>query len=273
MAPPYRPTTSLGDHGVGCERAVPPVTTLRYAGISDRGLRRERNEDSWGSYDELGLFVVSDGIGGAPAGDVASKQVVETLPALVTEHLGSPPDLATTDASERLRAAVTELSAGLRGDSKATPRLAGMGATAVLAVVAGELALIGNLGDSRAYRWREHDLLRLTTDHTLAHALVDAGEITEDEADEHPARGLLTRYVGMEGEVLPDVQPVGLRPRDRLLLCSDGVTGMVDDGELQAILGEHDDPRRACRALVEAACEAGGSDNITAVVVAMPPRG
>lgn len=242
---------------------------LRHGGISDRGQRRERNEDSWTADDELGLFVVSDGIGGAPAGDVASRHVATTLPALVVEHLGRPPDLADTEAPARLRAALAELSAGLRAHSEDIPRLAGMGATAVLAVVAAETALIGNLGDSRAYRWREQALDRLTTDHTLVRALVDTGEVTDAAAAEHPARGLLTRYVGMAGEVLAETSRIDVCPGDRLLLCSDGVTGMLDDAELRTLLGANADPQQACRALVDAANDAGGADNITAVVVAI----
>ncbi|MGH4010995.1 MAG: Stp1/IreP family PP2C-type Ser/Thr phosphatase [Pseudonocardiaceae bacterium] len=243
------------------------MTALRWAGLSDRGRVRERNEDRWSVDVDLGLFVVSDGMGGRPAGEVASEVVVATLPTLVATHLGATPDPAAPDATQQLRTALAELSVGLREGSQDTPRLAGMGATAVVALVRQATALIAHVGDSRAYLWREGSLDRLTRDHSLAQELVDAGAITGEQAADHPARGQLTRHIGMLGEVSPDVRRITLYPADRLLLCSDGLTGMVDDARIRMILDGCPDPDRACRALIEAANEAGGTDNITVLVV------
>ncbi|MGH3887963.1 MAG: Stp1/IreP family PP2C-type Ser/Thr phosphatase [Pseudonocardiaceae bacterium] len=246
------------------------VTALRWAGLSDRGRVRERNEDRFSADVDLGLFIVSDGMGGRPAGEVASEVVVATLPTLVTTHLGAAPDLVAPDATQRLCMALTELSADLREGSQDTPRLAGMGATVVAALVSQATALIAHVGDSRAYLWREHHLHRLTRDHSLVQALVDAGAITDEQAAGHPARGKLTRHVGMVGEMLPDVRSITLHPADRLLLCSDGLTGMLDDARIRTILNGCPDPHHACRALVSAANNAGGTDNITVLVVAYP---
>ena len=243
------------------------VTGLRWAGLSDRGRVRARNEDRWSVDVDLGLFIVSDGMGGRPAGEVASELVVATLPTLVATHFGPAPDLVAQDAPQRLCLALTEFSADLRDGSRDTPRLAGMGATAVVALVSHATALIAHVGDSRAYLWREHSLHRLTRDHSLAQALVDAGAITDQQAADHPARGQLTRYIGMVGEALPDARRVTLRPDDRLLLCSDGLTAMLDDARIQAVLHGCPDPHHACRALVGAANDAGGTDNITVLVL------
>ncbi|MGH2601209.1 MAG: PP2C family protein-serine/threonine phosphatase [Dehalococcoidia bacterium] len=213
------------------------------------------------------MFIVADGMGGLPAGEVAAEIVVDTLPSLVTTHFGTTPDLATPEATQRLCRALAELSADLRDTSPDPPRRAGMGATAVAALVRHATALIAYLGDSRAYLWREQILRRLTRDHSLAQALLDAGAITEEEAANHPTGGQLTRHVGMAGEALPDTCRITLHPADRLLLCSDGLTNMLDDVRIQLILNTHADPDDACRALIEAANEAGGIDNITALVI------
>ena len=244
------------------------VTVLRWGGLSDRGRVRERNEDRWSAHADLGLFIVSDGMGGRPAGEVASEVVVATLPTLVAHHFGAHPDLDAPDAPQRLRTVLTELSADLREGSQDTPRLAGMGATAVVALVSQATALIAHVGDSRAYLLSARGLHRLTRDHSLAQALIDAGAITAQQAAGHPARGQLTRHMGMVGEALPDARRVALQPDDRLLLCSDGLTDMLDDARIQDVLDRSPDPEHACHALVEAANDAGGTDNITVLVIA-----
>jgi PPM family protein phosphatase len=246
------------------------MTGLRWASLSDRGRVREHNEDRWSADADLGLFIVSDGMGGRPAGEVASEAVVATLPALLTTHFGPAPDLAAQDATQRLSRALTELSTNLREGNQDTPRLAGMGATAVVALVSHATALIAHVGDSRAYLWRDLSLHRLTRDHSLVQGLLDAGAITEQQAADHPARGQLTRYIGMVGEMLPDARRVTLRPADRLLLCSDGLTTMLDDARIAAILNGCPDPHHTCRTLIEAANDAGGTDNITVLVVRVP---
>lgn len=237
------------------------------AGLSDRGRVRESNEDRWSADVELGLFVVSDGMGGLPAGEVAAEIAVATLPTLIATHFGAAPDITAPEATQRLRTVLAELSASVRAGSRDNPRHAGMGATAVVALMRQATALIAHLGDSRAYLWRENSLQRLTQDHSLAQALLDSSIITEQEAADHPARHQLAHYLGMDGEALPDVRHITLRPADRLLLCSDGLTSMLDDARIQGILNDHPNPDDACRALVEAANHAGGTDNITALVV------
>lgn len=248
-------------------------TGLWHAGISERGPSRTHNEDRWRADDDLGLYIVSDGIGGGPAGEVAAEIVVQALPAIIAGlHDGGPQESGPHDAGQRLGLALRRLSAHVRAGGLAQRGLAGMGATAVVALVRDSTALIAHIGDSRAYLWQDGQLRLLTCDHSLAQALVDAGEITQRELARHPGRHQLTRHVGMDGEVQPDAQHLVLRPADRLLLCTDGLTGAVEEARMRSILDEHPDPDRACRALADAAREGGANDDVTALVVVPRPR-
>jgi protein phosphatase len=238
------------------------------AGRTDRGRVRTQNEDRWHADPLLGLFLVADGMGGRFAGALAAQKVVDRLPALVQASLAGV-EVPSARATERLSEVLTELSEQVRQESEGQPGLEGMGATVVLALVRQAWSLIAHLGDSRAYLLRAGCLEQLTKDHTIVQLLLEIGEISQEEAPHHPARSQVTRYVGMPGEVLPDVQTVELCPGDRLLLCSDGLTGMVDDAAILAILQKKRVPATLCRHLVLAANAAGGIDNITAVVVAV----
>jgi protein phosphatase len=142
-----------------------------------------------------------------------------------------------------------------------------MGATVVLVLLRDGKAYIVNMGDSRAYLYREHRLKQLTEDHSIVGILLRHGDITPEEAKKHPARGRLSRYVGMEGEVYPDVRTLAMKAGDRLLLCSDGLTNMVSDDEIALVLKDCSDLQSVCETLVKAANTAGGADNITVIVV------
>ena len=209
-----------------------------------------------------GLFVVADGISRAPAGDVAAQLVVDLLPKILSRPLGG--------GSESIRAfgkSLGDLSDELHARSRADMRFAGLGAAVVAMRVTGRWAQIAHLGDSRGYLWRDGRLRQLTVDHVLTQALVEAGEIGESEAQAHPSRHVLTRYAGMDPPALPGVDAVELVRGDRILLCSDGLHGMLADHDLANLLRAQTDPDAACVALVDAANCAGGHDNITAVVV------
>lgn len=238
---------------------------LLYAGLSEVGRVRERNEDAWMADPAAGLFIVSDGMGGHLAGNVASKAVVQTLPAMLAQTLSGAESM--TEAMARVNDALIQLSKDLHAHAQRWPGLAGMGATVVLALFRGREAVIAHMGDSRAYRLRDSELEQLTKDHTILQLLIDEGEITAQEAKAHPSRGQLTRAVGLPGEPLPESQTIDVRAGDCLLLCTDGLTEMLSKDEIRAIVADDLDPRAACAYLIESTIAAGGRDNITALVV------
>ena len=219
----------------------------------DIGKVRDGNEDS--VLVEHPLYAVADGMGGARGGEVASRMAIETLQELVRDGEGSLPDKvrrANTMVFER---------------SMADASVAGMGTTLTAALVEEGEARLAHVGDSRAYLLRAGDFRQLTDDHTLVARMVQAGEITREEADVHPHRNVLVRALGTEPDVTVDEAAVALLDGDRLLLCTDGLTGMVAEQQIQAILETEPDPQKAADRLVRAANRAGGIDNITVVVL------
>jgi PPM family protein phosphatase len=240
---------------------------LRYAAASDRGRVRTSNQDAWTVDREQGLFIVCDGIGGHLAGDVAARIVTQSLPAVLRDSLGGVADLSDPWAADQATQVVADLSRRVREESTGQPGLDGMGTTLVLALVRNLTALIVHLGDSRAYLHRAGRLERLTKDHTVVQALVDGGQLSPATSDLHPASGRLSRYIGMEGAALPQARVVHLQAGDRLLLCTDGLSGMVPDDRIEYLLGLDPELPPACRRLVTAANDAGGRDNITVLLV------
>jgi PPM family protein phosphatase len=245
------------------------VNPLPYAGRSDTGRKRSANQDRWGADVDQGLFVVADGVATSSNGEFAAQTVTELLPSYLRRHL-SGGGLEDADAADRLSRAVGELSDELHARGSADERLAGANSTVVAAVVTGSRALIAYLGDSRAYLWRAQELRLLTRDHSVIQELVNRGELTAAEGARHLARGVLTRHVGMAPPARPDTVVVHLHPGDRILLCSDGLHGVVGDAVIAEILGAQRDPGGASDALIAAANAAGGPDNITVIVVDIP---
>jgi serine/threonine protein phosphatase PrpC len=234
--------------------------------LTDRGRVRQQNEDNWFADAHQGIFIVSDGMGGHAAGELASKAVVEVLPKILHQHLKEIQRFDDPEMTKRVLKMLSDLSAYVLQESRKYEHLSGMGATAVLALIQEAQALIAHLGDSRAYLFHQNKLTQLTTDHSLVQLLLDAGEITPEEAAIHPARSQITRYVGMKGEVIPAARMIEFVPGDRLLLCTDGLNRMLTDAAITQILREHPTPKDACRALIDEANAAGGEDNITVIV-------
>lgn len=243
--------------------------SIRYAGLTDVGRVREKNEDRWRADPELGLFIVADGMGGHAAGDLAARIVVETLPDLVRRYFGTDEPLPESGAKQRITGAIAELSRKMQEQTQNEPGLAGMGSTVVCALVRGGRMLLSYLGDSRAYRLRAGRLRQLTTDHTLVRLLIDSGDLTPEQAATHPSRGQLTRCVGMPGEPLPEARLLRLDAGDLVLLCTDGLTGMVTDREISKILTGTASLESKCDRLIRSANEAGGHDNVTAVLLSV----
>ena len=253
---------------------------IRSAGLSDVGRKRTSNEDSFAISEDGGLLVVADGMGGHAAGEVASRLAVESIerhisgsdprkePTLPASFRSPGADEAGMPAPARrvlnaIRLANQEIVRSVRHDSSKR----GMGTTVVIAHINGARAYIGSVGDSRAYLVRDGALRQLTSDHTLVNEQVRAGALSTQEARRHPARNILTRAVGSQDEVEPDLVEQDLRPGDCLLLCSDGLTTMVEDGDiLKTVLAHTDDPSAGCRALVDLANDRGGDDNVTVIL-------
>jgi PPM family protein phosphatase len=224
---------------------------------TDVGRVREGNEDAFLVDDAMGLMAVADGMGGHRAGEVASATALEALRAAITS--GRPLRESIEDANEAV------FTKSLTDNS-----LRGMGTTLTAGtLVTGGTVLVGHVGDSRAYLLHDGELRQITDDHSLVEELVREGRLTADEAAVHPQRSIITRALGVDASVEVDVYPVELAAGDRLLLCSDGLTGMVQADEIAAILRRESDPTRAATQLVDAANQAGGEDNITVVVVSV----
>jgi len=234
---------------------------LRCGWVSHPGSGRTSNEDAVSSDLERGLFIISDGMGGQQAGELASRIVVTVLPSLLSREQELPP-------LEAFRKTVPALSRRLREETKGKAGLHGMGATLAAVRVRASEAFVAHLGDSRIHLLRGGTLLRLTQDHSLANALLIERDITPKEIDTHPARGSLVRYVGMEGDAIPDLESVAFEFGDRILLSSDGLTTAVREDRIAEVLCRSSkSPSTAAAELVQAALDAGTRDNVTALVV------
>jgi protein phosphatase len=254
-----------GQHRSGFGPRTP--RRLAFAGLTNPGRIRAENEDALFADSRLGLFLVSDGMGGEFAGAVAAKIVAEVLPRMIRQHLQDWRGATTPTASETLKNILSQLSSEVRRHSEGQPGLHGMGATVVLVFIRGSLALIAHMGDSRLYLYRKGQLKRLTNDHTILQLLVECGDITEAATLTHRTSSQLTRYVGMVGEPLPEVRIILLKAGDLLLLCSDGLTRMVSDQEIRCLLGKGRSLPATVKCLMTAALDAGGRDNITALLI------
>jgi PPM family protein phosphatase len=225
----------------------------RVGATTDIGQVREGNEDAILINDPL--YAVADGMGGHRGGEVASNLALQTVEQMFAQRQGT-----LTEQVERANRAVFERSQSDRDVS-------GMGTTLTAALIEGGAVRLAHVGDSRAYLFRGGKLQLLTEDHTLVHRMVVEGEITETEAENHPHRSVLTRALGVEGDVRVDETKVEVREGDRLLLCTDGLTGMLSEDEIESILQDVRDPQEAVDRLVREANRAGGIDNITAVII------
>lgn len=225
---------------------------------TDVGRVREGNED--GYLSKPPLYAVADGMGGQAAGEVASAMTLDTL--------------AKRAAKKGLAHAVREANSVVFKKQEHDPALAGMGTTLTALVVDGDALRFAHVGDSRAYLLREGELRLLTEDHTLVNEWVRKGDISPEQALSHPQRSILTRAIGTEAEVNIDELSFTPEPGDRFLLCSDGLTTMLHDDAIRDILAGHPgEPQATADALVEAANEAGGFDNITVVVLDVKATG
>ncbi len=252
-------------HGRSLTRRVP--LKLAGAGFTHVGQVRQQNQDTFVVEPELGLYAVLDGMGGARSGDVAARTARDELLACVRAYHGAA--LGALNVYELLEFAIFSAARAVYQEAKNKAKHQGMGTTAVACLFAApNQVVIGHAGDSRAYRLRGERLERLTTDHTGAQYLLEAGQITADEAAEHADRHILTRNLGETNGVAPDVRLLDLEPGDRLLLCSDGLNGELPDDVIRTVLGSSGSPSVVARRLVDTVLREGARDNVTAVVIA-----
>ena len=237
-------------------------------GKTDPGRRRERNEDAVGWDAERGLALLADGMGGHQAGHVASEAAVEA----VRRAVGASLERGAEDAEALLRAGIEEANQSIYGRALSEPMYAGMGTTVVAALFSGERVVVGHVGDSRLYRFRQGGLTQLTVDHSLVQELVEEGAMTLEEAKRSVGRNVITRALGIEPQVEAEVRSHRVRGGDLYLLCSDGLTDMVGEEVLHSLLARcGDDLASTGEALIEKANECGGEDNIAVVLVRVRP--
>jgi PPM family protein phosphatase len=233
-----------------------------HASKTDVGRQRHTNEDNF--YDEPPLFAVADGMGGAQAGEVASEMAIDEF---VEERDAEAP------AEQQLEQIAKVANRKIWDMAQADSRHAGMGTTLTAAMLDGQYVAVGHVGDSRLYLFRDGQLERLTRDHSLVEEFVRQGKLTPEQAEKHPQRSVITRALGPEGDVDVDTFRIPARGGDVFLLCSDGLSGMVSDSDMETILGSGDSLDSMARNLIEAANHNGGRDNITAVLFKLEDDG
>jgi protein phosphatase len=232
-----------------------------FAVLSDCGIKRESNEDMSGVSAEHGVYVVCDGMGGAAAGEIASSLAVKEMLRLLGNRDGSAP------LEEAVEKAIQTANEAIYFHAEENPQLNGMGTTLVGMAIEGRRVLVFNVGDSRCYLLRNGKLKQISQDHSLVEEQVRMGHLTEEEAQRSPLRNVITRALGTQPSVEPDLFPVMAEPGDIFLLCSDGLTGEVPDAQIESLLAAEVPLTEVCANLVEAANLAGGHDNITCLLV------
>jgi protein phosphatase len=239
---------------------------LAAIGATDVGRKRSQNEDAFLVMPESGLFCVADGLGGHASGEVASRMAVEEMAAFFRATDSDPPAGAHGD---RVAEAIRLANRAILARARAEPELSGMGTTLVAGYFAEDGPLVvGHVGDSRAYLFRGGELRRLTEDHSLLQDFIRQSRPSAAQIDAFPHKNVIVRAVGMRDEVEVDLSRVDVREGDVLLLCCDGLFGMVSDEQMAEILREEGgEILRANQRLVDAANDAGGADNVTSVLV------
>ena len=244
--------------------------TLEFHSATDRGRIRSNNEDSIAVVEPAGLMVLADGMGGYNAGEVASGMATAFIEQELGRWLQEAGDADDQAVSNAMDVCVDNANRSIFNAAHANAQYAGMGTTLVLGVFRGSRLLLGHIGDSRGYRWRDGQIQQLTRDHSLLQEQIDAGLISPEQAAYSHQKNLVTRAMGVEDVVLLELHSHAVHPGDWYLLCSDGLSDMLDDARIAEVLrSSPDDVGKAAQALVDAANQAGGRDNIAVILVAV----
>lgn len=241
---------------------------MKAVGMSDIGKCRKNNEDAYyisaGDDPAENLYLVADGMGGCNAGEVASSSAIEAFLAYFWKEMKHA---TSEDMLDMLTGAVAAANQEVYEKSNSAREFAEMGTTIVAAAIREDKVYVAHVGDSRAYIFRKKEVIPLTTDHSYVMELVKMGSITKEEAATHPKRNVITRAIGIRDAVEADTMICPLKKGDILLLCSDGLSGMLKDEEMAKILNKRTDPERKARLLLEEANKKGGFDNISLILV------
>lgn len=239
------------------------VVNYTAAAITDRGRKRPSNEDAFGYSVEDGVFAVCDGMGGAAAGEIASSLAVDEMLRLFSGRSAG----LTAPMPQLAEDAIAAANEAIHSRAQRNYRLSGMGTTLVVLVVEENHVWVLNVGDSRCYRQRNHSLEQLTLDHSLVEEQVRLGRMTPSEALRSPLRNVITRALGTQCHVTPDIFELQAEPNDLFLLCSDGLTRELTDSSIERLLDAGGSLDELCASLVKAGNKAGGHDNITCLLV------
>jgi PPM family protein phosphatase len=237
------------------------------AAASDRGRKRPSNEDAFGFSIEHGVYLVCDGMGGAAAGEIASSIAVDEMLRLLGSRAGGEDGAAPAVMPILAEEAIDAANQAIFSRGQRNYKLSGMGTTLVGLVVEERRVWVLNVGDSRCYRMRNRRLEQITHDHSLVEEQVRLGRLTRSEALRSPFRNVITRALGTQSRVTPDIFELEAEPGDLLLLCSDGLTRELTDALIESLLALNLPLDALCSRLVEAAKKAGGHDNITCILV------
>lgn len=243
---------------------------IKWGAATHKGYDRRENQDRFALEPEIGLFVVSDGMGGHRGGKLAADIVTQDLPVTIETKLAELKSSSPGAVRRLFKKTITGQSRQLRLEAESETGYKDMGATLVMLLIKNNRAYMANLGDSRLYRLRKANLSRISRDHSVVYELVQKGKIEPEQSGDHHAAGELTGYIGMEDKVTPFIRSFAIKKNDRFLLCTDGLTDMVTEKDIAQVLKKHHNPQSAAENLVEKANNAGGYDNITAVVVDCP---
>jgi protein phosphatase len=247
---------------------------VSWAAATHPGSRRLTNEDAYGAEAELGLFLVADGMGGHAAGEVASRVAVEAVTAFVAQTAGDrhhtwpiPYEIALSPTANRLKAAFILANRRVASEIHQNEAYAGMATTAVAVLINGNTIVAAHAGDSRMYQLQGEHMRQLTRDHSWVEEQVQAGLLTAEAAREHPWRNVVTRALTGGPHLDVEIATLSVEVGDRLLLCSDGLSGVVAHDEIRALLAPPASLDEACGRLIDRANEGGGPDNITVLAI------
>jgi protein phosphatase len=241
---------------------------FEYAGLTDPGLLRENNEDSVAFESSQGVAVLADGMGGYNAGEIASAMAVTFVKAELSRWLeGAASQCTVSDIRHAMEACVTNANLSIYNAANANPQFSGMGTTIVVGVFDSSRVMLAHVGDSRCYLWRNAELTQLTRDHSLLQEQIEAGLLTPEQAKVASHKNLVTRALGVEEGVTVDIMEHTPMLGDVYIMCSDGLSDMVDDDDLARVLSAKNSLPEQAQALVRAANEAGGRDNISVILI------